>query len=162
MSLTYYTIKGRNDGFGAQYQSFLSGIAYCNYMKYIYIHSPIEILDHNVDINIANEFIGLNNASINNNNNNIITKCYEPIVHWSKTPSIYYTNDVLKYIRDCYNNAKKPEISSIDIAIHIRRGDVSDKNNKERYTNKRKTKNFSCKSLCSIKDFSRFIITSIF
>ncbi|KKL26139.1 hypothetical protein LCGC14_2398300 [marine sediment metagenome] len=31
-----YTITGKNDGFGAQYQAILSGIALCEYEKYKY------------------------------------------------------------------------------------------------------------------------------
>ena len=44
--MTKYTISGKSDGFGAQYQSIMSGIAYCNYMNYQYIHTPMKILSH--------------------------------------------------------------------------------------------------------------------
>ena len=129
---TYYTITGKNDGFGAQYQAILSGVAYCNYNNYIYIHTPFIQMDHNVDINKANKFIGIN-TTLCDNSCNIIIKTYEPIVHDSTTPSIYYTNKVLEYIRSCYFSSKKPSIDMVDIAIHIRRGDVSNVENKKRY-----------------------------
>jgi hypothetical protein len=135
MSITYYTIKGKTDGFGAQYQAILSGIAYCNYKNYIYIHSPITKMEHNVDINKANEFMGINESSYQINSIcEIQQKHYEPEVHWCIKPSMYYNDKVLEYIRKCYYNSKKPYIGLIDVAIHIRRGDVNNENNNERYT----------------------------
>ena len=135
MSISYYTIKGRNDGFGAQYHAFLSGIAYCNYVNYIYLHSPIEKMEHNVDINKANEFIGINpNSQQYVGKYDILENQYEPKVHWDETPSKYYTDKVLEYIRNCYYSTKKPHIDLVDIAIHIRRGDVSNEKNNNRYT----------------------------
>ena len=132
MPITYYTIKGKSDGFGSQYQAILSGISYCNYKNYIYVHTPIIRLDHNVDINRANEFIGINaNSKYIDVSSNIIEKNYERAVHYSKKPSIYYTDKTLEYIRKCYFSSEKPVIYDIDIAIHIRRGDV--KNSSNRY-----------------------------
>lgn len=134
MSITYYTIKGNRDGFGAQYQAILSGIAYCNYKNIVYIHTPIKIIDHNTDINKANNFIGITiNLQQYNSNCKIEERQYESEVHWCETPSIYYTDKILEYIRKCYYSTLKPNIGFIDIAIHIRRGDVSKKDNNNRY-----------------------------
>lgn len=136
MKATYYTIKGKSDGFGAQYQAILSGIAYCNYKNYIYVHTPIRTLEHNVDINKANEFIGINtNSQEYNTNCKIEEHAYENKVHLCKTPSIYYTDKVLDYIRKCYYSTAKPCVDLVDIAIHIRRGDVTTTSYKERYIN---------------------------
>ena len=132
MSITYYTVKGKTDGFGAQYQAIMSGIAYCSYKNYVYVHTPIRKLEHNTDVKKANEFIGIN-TQLNNSKSKIEKIVYSPEVHWSISPSIYYTDKVLEYIRNCYYTTKKPDIGLIDIAIHIRRGDVSNKKNKERY-----------------------------
>lgn len=130
----YYTIKGKSDGFGAQYQAILSGISYCNYQKYIYLHTPFTKIEHDVDVDNANMFIGISSDNlILNDSCKIIEKPFEENVHWCKTPSIYYTDKVLEYIRKCYFNTKKPIIDDIDIAIHIRRGDVNNNINKERY-----------------------------
>jgi hypothetical protein len=127
-----YTVKGKTDGFGSQYQSILSGIAYCAYKNYVYIHTPLTTLDHNGDLGRANEFMGINsyNSSIKCN----IVVPYEQIVHYSETPSIYYTDAVLEFIRTQYFKNKKPQIEIPDIAIHIRRGDVTKNKNTERYT----------------------------
>lgn len=135
MSVTYYTIKGKIDGFGAQFQAILSGIAYCNYKNYIYLHTPITIMDHNVDVNKANEFIGITNTNSHEYNSSckIEEHDFEEKVHFCETPSIYYTDKVLEYIRKCYYSTIKPSIDLVDIAIHIRRGDVGKDKNSVRY-----------------------------
>ena len=134
MSITYYTVKGKTDGFGAQYQAILSGIAYCYYKNYVYVHTPIRKLEHDTDVKNANEFMGINtNSQLYNKRCKIEKVIYSPEVHWSISPSIYYTDKVLEYIRNCYYSTKKPDIGLIDIAIHIRRGDVSKEKNMERY-----------------------------
>ena len=134
MTKTYLTIKDRKDGFGAQYQGILSGIAYCNYKNYIYFHTPFTEMEHNIDINKANEFIGINKDYVLYDINcNIIELPYIYEVHKSNSPSIYYTDSVLEYIRNCYYSSKKPDICEVDIAIHIRRGDVTNDKNVERY-----------------------------
>jgi len=131
--MTYYTITGKTDGFGAQYQSILSGIAFCKYTNYIYVHSPFTQIEHNVDIRKANEFIGITNVENVPQKCNIIKEPYSPEVHWCRNPSMYYTEQVLEYIRTCYFSTPKPH-ADIDIAIHIRRGDVSNIANTDRYT----------------------------
>jgi hypothetical protein len=95
-----YTIKGRVDGFGAQYQLIMAGIAYCKKYNYNYIDSPLNIVDHvnvsdsdhDVDqVEKLNKFINvnLNNVMINKK------ESYPSEVHYSQKPSQYYTNDVL-------------------------------------------------------------------
>jgi len=121
----YYTIADKHDGFGSQYQGIFSGIALCKAENYIYVHTPIKILQHGVDVKKANEFIGIKNNIENYDTNNIIKERFSAKVHWCKTPSIYYTDEVIDYIRNCYYSTEKPNIGLIDIAIHIRRGDVS-------------------------------------
>jgi len=142
----YYTIKGKCDGFGAQYQAILSGISYCNYKNYIYIHTPFTQMDHAVDVRKANDFIGIHNNLEIDSSFNIIEKKYVREVQWCRKPSIYYTDKVLEYIRKCYYSSEKPNIGSIDIAIHIRRGDVEKGN--QRYTDN----NFYIKLIKKLKE----------
>jgi hypothetical protein len=131
---TYYTIKGRCDGFGAQYLSILSGIAYCDYNNYIYIHTPFKHVCHKTDTRKANDFIGINNNSFSYDNRcTLIEKTYEEEVHYSNTPSMYYTDSVLEKIRKSYYSSEKPLVGKIDIALHIRRGDVNKEQNENRY-----------------------------
>lgn len=127
--MTKYTISGKTDGFGAQYQSIMSGIAYCNHMNYQYIHTPMKILSHDENVEQLNQFIGIPQ---NNDSVDIISKCAGK-VHHAKNPSIYYTPDVLQKIRNYYYSTEKPSVIVPDIAIHIRRGDVGE-NYKKRFT----------------------------
>jgi hypothetical protein len=134
--MNFYTIKGKTDGFGAQYQAIMSGIAFCVYKKYIYIHTDFIEMEHDGDINKLNLFIGINNNHLINKNytiEKIIVEPYSQLVHYSNTPSIYYTENVINILRTFYYSTKKPCIDNIDIAIHIRRGDV-DKIMSERFT----------------------------
>jgi hypothetical protein len=135
--MTYYTITGKTDGFGAQYQAILSGIAYCHHNNLIYVHTPFTKMEHSIDIRKANEFIGINNNRLLANGQmpshccKIYGNACANDVYICSNPSIYYTPDVLRMIRDDYLHAPKPSIGEIDIAIHIRRGDVK---NGMRYT----------------------------
>lgn len=38
------------DGFAAQYQAIMSGIAYCNFQNLNYAHNSIKPIEHNSDI----------------------------------------------------------------------------------------------------------------
>ena len=118
-----YTIEGKEDGFGAQYQAIMSGIAFCEYKNYIYIHTPFNKMEHDVNVDVLNEFIGIQQSPPVNDP--IIKEKYAGEVHSSPKPSVYYTPSVLQKIRSYYYSSNKPEVPQVDIAIHIRRGDVT-------------------------------------
>lgn len=120
--MTKYTISGKRDGFGAQYQAIMSGIAYCNHMNYQYIHTPMKGVSHKENVEQLNQFIGI---PPNNDSVDITRKCSGE-VHNAKKPSMYYTPEVLQKIRNYYYSTEKPNINVPDIAIHIRRGDVGE------------------------------------
>ena len=136
-----YTICDRVDGFGAQYQAFMSGIAYCHHMNYDYVHTPIKSMNTIKRIDWSNErkncvclkkinaFMGIPDGikthGIKIYNNIEIKKKDESLVHKSENPDKYYTEEVLNKIRHYYYSTEKPDIKDIDIAIHIRRGNVS-------------------------------------
>jgi len=146
MNKTYYTIKDKNDGFGAQYQAMMSAIAFSEFKNYIYLHTPFTKIQHfttdgkihyvapQTDVDRLNEFMGLNNDELIKNNllpqpeDTVIVKPIAEEVHWSKTPSIYYTDKVLKLLRQYYYSTAKPDVGQVDIAVHVRRGDVDPKN----------------------------------
>lgn len=137
--MLYYTITGKTDGFGAQYMAVMSGIAFCKYNNYIYVHTPFTQMEHDVDINKLNLFIGINNDHLIINNllpinNNIIANDYSKEVLYSNNPNIYYTDQVINILQDYYYSTEKPIIENIDIAIHIRRGDVTKQKLQFRYT----------------------------
>jgi hypothetical protein len=166
MNITYITITGKEDGFGAQYQAVMSGIAFCKYNNYVYIHTPFKKMNgHNIDnneVNKLNTFIGINNEYLKkknllpSNNDIIIEKKYTE-VHNNKTPSIYYTHNVLDIIRNYYFSTEKPIIDNIDIAIHIRRGDVKFDNIKRHTDN-----NFYVKIIQELRNKYPFYKITIF
>lgn len=128
MSKTY-TITGKKDGFGSQYQAIMSGIAYSYHKNLVYIHSPMKKISHGGNPNQLNKFIGIKNSQTNYEREKIdISEPYNKIVHTSKNPSEFYTHDVLQIIRNFYYSTAKPEIPKLErpeICIHIRRGDVT-------------------------------------
>lgn len=130
------TVKGKCDGFGAQYQAIMSGIAYSNYMNYKYIHSPFQKIAHDGNPEKLNEFVGI--PCSDELNVDIIVKCCGE-VHFSKTPDIYYNSHVLQVLQQYYHSTPKPTIENCEIALHIRRGDVKE-NNEKRYTTNDKYK----------------------
>ena len=127
-----YTITGKKDGFGAQYLAIMSGIAYCKYKNYNYVHTPINIIRrwNKEDIKKINDMIGLKES----NDKVDIKELYSKEVHFSENPDKYYTKEVISFIKLKYylNNNNINNINNI--VIHIRRGDVSSKKHNERFT----------------------------
>jgi len=138
---TPYTIKGKFDGFGEQYLAVMSGIAYCIKKKYMYVHSPFTKMQHGCNVAKTNEFIGIRNQSLPKFDTSImIQRSFAKEVHFCKNPSIYYDSNALRSIRNHYYSTEKPNVGDIDIAIHIRRGDIT-------RTNARHTDNAFYKNL---------------
>jgi hypothetical protein len=54
-------------------------------------------------------------------------KQYENKVHSCSEPSKYYTRGTINILQKYYYSTPKPIIKNINIAIHIRRGDVNEK-----------------------------------
>lgn len=131
--MTALTIRGKNDGFGAQYQAIMSGIAFCHAKNYLYKHTPIQCVDHDGNPEQLNAFMGVKSDSGADECGTLISEPYIDEVHWHKYPNRYYTKEVLKKIRDSYHSTPKPPKCDYDVAIHIRRGDV-DSETKDRYT----------------------------
>lgn len=130
-----FTISGKNDGFGAQYLSIMTGIAWCHKYNYNYIHTKFKEMEHNVNIEELNNFIGIPCNDINKN----LIDMNVPYVYdimYSKNPNDYYTPEVLNKLRKYYYSTPKPFIDNKNsIVIHIRRGDVSPTHKKRGNTN---------------------------
>tara|TARA_Y100000768_G_scaffold378998_1_gene354125 strand:- start:2940 stop:4847 length:1908 start_codon:yes stop_codon:yes gene_type:complete len=150
-SKTLMTIHGKTDGFGSQLQAIFSLIAYCNYKGYTYVHTPMYRMQHNHEnindfvmqmnsfINIEHKFSTIDQLS--NYEKSIIHEHKEgPFVHGSFSPEYFYNSYVLDLFREMYFSKQKPELyynkDFVNIALHIRRGDVSMKNTRHisRYT----------------------------
>ena len=145
---TLFTIVGKSDGFGSQLQACFSLIAYCYYKNYTYIHTPMNRMHHNDEdvenfptfmnnfINFESKFKTSN--QISNYETSILNQVKEGFfVHGSLTPEYFYNTHVLNVLKDIYYSNSKPIITTYDntkinIAIHIRRGDV----NPQRYPNR--------------------------
>ena len=139
------TIYGKTDGFGSQLHACLSLIAYCYYNNYEYIHTPIYKITHDQDLSIVNSFINFRHLfktidELNSFERSIVSMHIEgPFVHGSFHPAYFYNDCVLNKLRNMYHSSPKPYIEYysneyINIAIHIRRGDVSQKNYPSRFT----------------------------
>jgi len=130
-----YSIGINTDGFGSQYHAFMSGIAYAEFMGYTYVHTSMRVVDHQADVDEMNNFIGIRETHLTKEQfYSKKMEVYSKEVFDSPTPSIYYTDKVLQKIRNYYYSTEKPKINNIDIAIHIRRGDVILTRFPERYT----------------------------
>ena len=135
-----YTNSYRDDGFGAQYQSIMSGIAYCEKMKYKFHFTRFKTIEHiktSQEVDSLTNFIGIPTKKENIKCD--ISESFSKIVHGAIKPSYFYTPYVLTKIRRYYYSTSKPIIKNqSEISIHIRRGDVvSDSSNNNiniRYT----------------------------
>lgn len=136
-----FTIDGKTDGFGSQLQACFSLIAYCHYKDYQYVHQPFYRMQHNDENipdfhSIMNKFVNLEHKFTTTNQlTNLETSQLHKFkegffVHGSLKPEFFYTEEVLKILRECYYSSPKHDISQTflkdkyNVAIHIRRGDV--------------------------------------
>jgi hypothetical protein len=143
------SIAGKTDGFGSQLQACFSLIAYCHFKEYEYIHTTFQKMHHNDEKlqnfpELMSNFVNLDNLFRNKNTlssfeESILQKAKEgDIVHGSYCPEYFYNDTVLNKLRICYYSSSKPDLTSIynldkfNVAIHIRRGDVSE----QRYPNR--------------------------
>lgn len=118
------TILNRNDGFGSQLNAKLSGFAFCaNTPQYHYVHTPFARLGHEWssradDVNRYMNFPSIGNQAIDESRISV------PEV-WSN-PSLWYNNKTLKALRSQFwEGPSDKKVADIDIAVHIRRGDVN-------------------------------------
>ena len=137
-NMTKYTVLGTNkkDGFGAQYIANICCYIKCRNEGKLYKHIPYTSIDHNYDNNSnypiqLNEFSGLKSDDLSNINDVDI----EEIISGWQYPLTYNdnTDKYINEIREMYYSTCKPEPISCDVAIHIRRGDVSKSRNQQRF-----------------------------
>ena len=146
-----FTIEGKTDGFGSQLQACFSMVAFCMYRGFNYVHTPFQRMHHNDEKlpnfpSIMNDFINLEHefktrAQLSNFESSRLFKAKEGyFVHGSIHPEFFYTSEVLDKLRNCYYSKSKPNISDIylkdkyNVAVHVRRGDVSSTTHSSRYT----------------------------
>lgn len=138
MQITKHKIKdlnfvisciGKNDGFGAQFLNLMHAIAFAKFHGREYKHSNFKDLEHGVFPEEAENFINFNDAF------DPVTPSDIPLYfsHISEVadhgrPEKYFTPNVLKQLREIFLKNKQNSVSFPNqIAIHIRRGDVTSK-----------------------------------
>lgn len=137
--MNYYTLQERTDGFGAQLQTILLTLFYCEKEKKVFLYNSIKSIEHNYDndptfIDKVNQFINLSNfyedystfkpkhkvkilspgdilSTVQSNINNYINK-----ETTKKYKEIFWNNKNKNF----FNNNK------FNIAIHIRRPNPHD------------------------------------
>lgn len=122
------TVAGKDDGFGAQYQACLSGLAFARKHSIYYVHTPFTQVGHGLDSKQCDLMTGLRSDRWWKVSDRINLSCvpYVKEVHECINPSAFYTEDTLSEIRDLYYASACPaNVPVYDIACHIRRGDVS-------------------------------------
>jgi hypothetical protein len=129
------TAMGYNDGFGAQYHAKMTAVAYAMFKNYIYRHVPMKSVAHHSGLmlddrseiaSIMDKFTGLK-SDIDDNLEYPINDSprFIPEVTFARKPDIYYTKLVRNHLRGLYYSTEKPTPNIYDVAIHIRRGDVT-------------------------------------
>ncbi|MDZ7819166.1 MAG: hypothetical protein U5K55_11425 [Aliarcobacter sp.] len=156
----FITCSGRNDGLGAQLLSIFSVMLIAKQYNLIYVHTPFSFLLHSEGSEdfFENFFdLGKNELNINDfNSNNITIKWIKhPFEIKNKTNVLYktqschqyadkYPDEYLHIVGDIKskffykfkdNFTKYNDEKSLNIALHIRRGDVSKDKNEIRFTN---------------------------
>lgn len=127
------SIDGKSDGFGAQYQAKLSGIALARQQGRCYCHTPFVEMEHLEDETVLSmeAFGGLrSDPCCDPLNTETIPFAQE--VHYASDPSTYYTDNVRQYLRQLYDSNTKEKKDNCDVIIHARRGDQ--KNGDPRFT----------------------------
>lgn len=122
------TISIEANGFGAMYQSIISGLAYCRKNKIEYLHTDLHTV-HRTDPTQCNNIIGMHSYKKAN--------AYTPKIDytrdiWGANPNELFTDEVIEEIRNNYKGNK----NLINcICIHIRRGDIDPKIHINRWDN---------------------------
>lgn len=144
----FCTTKPKTDGFGSQFQTFLCSIIVAETTDHIYIHTPIKEIEHNYDNNYEyiNKIEYLMNIKNNYKSIDSLTndeKIYLEIYDMGNTYNIFENNidyyldssSFLNYKQIFWKNKDKHYFKNNkkNAAVHIRRGDVSQRENTDRY-----------------------------
>ena len=129
------TIRGKCDGFGAQFMAMLSGIAYCHQHGFTYVHTPIEHIlpvgtfesDFDHLVQPANEFIDRIIGNLGLSAGGAFT--HEALhMHGeiNQAPDRYYSPAFVGWLAGAYDRPRPDlfEPRVCNVAIHVRRGDI--------------------------------------
>ena len=141
-----YTITGKTDGLGCQLNAVFSAIAFCEHdPDYIYVHTPFYSISHGWGwqkdesksswekrTNTIRDFIGIPNGRSENVKIHTRGMRGNKNVFNDRRPSRWYDEKTLRKLRNWYWSTPKPSPCEQDIVIHIRRGDVNQKDSAQR------------------------------
>lgn len=139
--MKYYTNITGTDGFGAQYQRIIYNYIDAKNNNLEFLYTPFKCIEHNYDNNpnfideIENLINLKNNIKNYCNNSNVNVLMYNYGKFENNIDNNINSNH-MKFIKNCFWENKNKNVfnnNKINIAVHIRRGDVSDIINKERY-----------------------------
>ena len=130
-------------GFGAHYLWKLCFLIHCRKNKYRYYNSSHEKsniltiyssegiqIDNTIEYNKElNDFMGIVSDEIDKNEE-IQLDTFNGLKVYKKED---VTDDILKELQEMYYNSPKPSYIDCDIAVHIRRGNVTEKKNSQRF-----------------------------
>lgn len=147
------TCAGKTDGPGAQIQAKLSTLCFCRTYAIPYVHSPMTTAAHVGDADELQqweELFGLGTGEMHVGNDQEVISLEEFVAsphRWHTTailrcehlhhfvdsrPGLYET--LRPELRRKYTGALQNLSPNVKIAVHIRRGDVSQKKNQNRFT----------------------------
>ena len=142
------TCTGKTDGGGAQVHAILSVKAFCKAFGFTYLHTPFSVIEHTSGPDEVTRWeetfaLGQGHDMAAHANLQII-----PLKIYSKTPKLWFrpvivalphAHDYTDHVDDAFEGLQKKHLpraadQPLQIAVHLRRGDVSATQNTDRYT----------------------------
>lgn len=166
MEKEIYTYKNKTLGFGAQYIGCICCFIYCRINDYLYHHSNFEQVDKRMNpelnnvsnkdyTNEINNFIGMQSDITDISNNKININSWQFGLKKSD-----FKEEYLDELKKMYNSTPKPQPIECDIAIHIRRGDVSETKSHQRFQTIDYYKNILDRILKDFKTTPKIVVFS--
>lgn len=133
----FITVSEKNDGFGSQLHRRMSAIAFAEYHNKTYVHLPYKEMQHNYENNIDYprqlelfSNIGLGSPLREDLEENDIYEREDYRYYTDENIDAYYNKKVFQLFKNNYYSTSKPCIpyfdeNYINVAVHIRRGDVT-------------------------------------
>lgn len=183
--LTYSTCI--DDGMGAQYQRVIGLIALAEFYGCVYVHTPIKQMEHVYDASIIEQFLQINsyynkedikfdkiynvkndgielailNFKNESNTTNILLNISNPLALLDANTTMY--DKVMPTLRKIKQSRElvyfKQDV--MNVAVHIRRGDVNEKQHPDRYLSTQYFKTIIDKLLVQYPDASVCIFTEL-
>ncbi len=155
MPITNITIAGKVDGFGCQLNAKLSGVALCeNDSRYRYVHTPFVTLGHGWSARVEDVNRWMNFPYSGRR----INKTLKRVAKVHSDPALWYNNKALTTLRTWYwRGPSEKTVADVDIAVHIRRGDVHPRSRINPYSNSKKVCLTTSKRYSSNEWYSRVI-----